>query len=79
MDIRQLRYFVEVVRHNGFGRATETLHVTQPAISRGIKELEDELGHRLLIREPRSVRLTDEGVILLSHECPSAWVPTWVV
>lgn len=67
MDIRQLRYFVEVVRHNGFGRATETLHVTQPAISRGIKELEDELGHRLLIREPRSVRLTDEGVILLRH------------
>ncbi|AOJ11910.1 LysR family transcriptional regulator [Burkholderia mayonis] len=67
MNIRQLRYFVEVVHRNGFGRATEALHVTQPAISRGIKELEDELGHRLLIREPRSVRPTDEGVILLRH------------
>jgi DNA-binding transcriptional LysR family regulator len=67
MDIRQLRYFVEVVRNNGFGRATEVLHVTQPAISRGIKELEEELGHPLLIREPRSVRLTDEGEIFLRH------------
>jgi DNA-binding transcriptional LysR family regulator len=67
MDIRELRYFVEVVRHNGFGRATEALHVTQPAISRGIKQLEEELGQRLLIREPKAIRLTNEGVILLRH------------
>ncbi|CAG9166817.1 HTH-type transcriptional regulator CynR [Cupriavidus pampae] len=67
MDIRQLRYFVEVVRHNGFGRATEALHVTQPAISRGIRELEEELGSALLIREPRSVRLTEHGAIVHRH------------
>lgn len=67
MDIRELRYFVAVVRHNGFGRATEALHVTQPAISRGIKQLEEELGQPLLVREPKGVRLTAEGVILLRH------------
>ncbi len=67
MDIRELRYFVEVVRHNGFGRATEALHVTQPAISRGIKQLEAELGQPLLVREPKGICLTTEGVILLRH------------
>lgn len=67
VDIRELRYFVEVVRHNGFGRATDVLHVTQPAISRGIKQLEEELGQPLLVREPKGVCLTAEGVILLRH------------
>ncbi|MGL5500759.1 MAG: LysR family transcriptional regulator, partial [Plesiomonas shigelloides] len=55
MNLRELRYFIEVVKNNGFGRATETLHVTQPAISRAIKQLEDELGGELLIRESRGV------------------------
>ncbi|MGG4662409.1 LysR family transcriptional regulator [Providencia vermicola] len=67
MDIRSLRYFVEVVQLNGFSRAAEHLFVTQPAISRSIKKLEDELGYTLLIRENEGVRLTDEGTILLAH------------
>ncbi|EPL9571247.1 LysR family transcriptional regulator [Providencia rettgeri] len=67
MDIRSLRYFVEVIQHNGFSRAAEQLFVTQPAISRSIKKLEDELGYTLLIRENDGVRLTDEGRILLAH------------
>ena len=67
MNLRELRYFIEVVKNNGFGRATETLHVTQPAISRAIKQLEDELGGELLIRESRGVRLTDRGRILLRY------------
>lgn len=67
MDIRSLRYFVEVVQLNGFSRAAEQLFVTQPAISRSIKKLEDELGYTLLIRENEGVRLTDEGTILLAH------------
>ncbi|MEQ4673211.1 LysR family transcriptional regulator [Providencia vermicola] len=67
MDIRSLRYFVEVVQLNGFSRAAEHLFVTQPAISRSIKKLEDELGYTLLIRENEGVRLTDEGTILLTH------------
>lgn len=67
MDIRSLRYFVEVVQLNGFSRAAENLFVTQPAISRSIKKLEDELGYHLLKREVDGVRLTDEGQILLVH------------
>lgn len=67
MDIRSLRYFVKVIQHNGFSRAAERLFVTQPAISRSIKKLEDELGYTLLIRESEGVRLTDEGQILLVH------------
>ncbi|EOD6327539.1 LysR family transcriptional regulator [Providencia stuartii] len=67
MDIRSLRYFVEVVQLNGFSRAAERLFVTQPAISRSIQKLEQELGYTLLVRENDGVRLTDEGEILLSH------------
>ena len=44
MDIRVLRYFIEVVQLNGFSRAADALFITQPAISRSIKKLEDELG-----------------------------------
>lgn len=67
MDIRSLRYFVEVVQLNGFSRAADSLFVTQPAISRSIKKLEDELGYTLLIREVDGVKLTEEGDILLAH------------
>ncbi|MEQ4623477.1 LysR family transcriptional regulator [Providencia manganoxydans] len=67
MDVRSLRYFVEVVQFNGFSRAADSLFVTQPAISRSIKKLEQELGYKLLIREVDGVSLTDEGEILLIH------------
>ena len=64
MDIRALRYFVEVVRSNSFTRAAEKLYVTQPTISKMVKSLEDELGGPLLVREGRSVRLTDAGRVV---------------
>ena len=64
MDMRALRYFVEVVRQNGFTRAAETLHVTQPTISKMVKALEDELGGPLLLREGRGVQLTDAGRVV---------------
>lgn len=67
MDIRTLRYFTEVVQLNGFSRAADALFVTQPAISRSILRLEDELGYTLLTRGPDGVRLTDEGAILFDH------------
>jgi DNA-binding transcriptional LysR family regulator len=67
MDMRALRYFSEVVRQNGFRRASATLHVTQPAISRVIGQLEDEFDVTLLIREPRGVQLTAEGEVLYRH------------
>ena len=51
MDIQALRYFVEVANEGGFTRASRKLHVTQPAISRMVKALEEELGAPLLIRE----------------------------
>lgn len=51
MDIRTLRYFVEVVRQQSFTRAAEKLFVTQPTISKMLKNLEDELNCTLLIRD----------------------------
>ena len=54
MDIRTLRYFVEVVRQQSFTRAAEKLFVTQPTISKMLKNLEDELNCTLLIRDGRS-------------------------
>ena len=64
MDLRALRYFIEVVRQNGFTRAAETLHVTQPTISKMVKALEDEFGGPLLLREGRGVQLTDAGQVV---------------
>ena len=67
MDIRALRYFVEVVRCNSFTRAAQQLFVTQPTISKMVKSLEDELGGPLLIREGRQVRLTDAGRVVFER------------
>jgi DNA-binding transcriptional LysR family regulator len=54
MDLHALRTFVEVVRHQGFTRASRTLRLTQPAISKLVKGLEEELGTPLLLRQRRS-------------------------
>ena len=67
MDGRGLRYFVEVVRQGGFTRASEVLNVTQPAISKMIRQLEDQLGVPLLIRGSKGIRLTDAGHIAYQH------------
>lgn len=63
MDIRGLRYFIEVVRRQSFTRAAEGLFVTQPTISKMVKQLEEELEMPLLIREGKSFRLTDAGKV----------------
>ena len=63
MEIQQLRYFVEVVRHESFTRAAAQLFVTQPTISRQLTDLEETLGTNLLIRGKRQVTLTDAGVL----------------
>jgi DNA-binding transcriptional LysR family regulator len=67
MELRQLRAFVEVATLLHFGRAAESLHVTQPALSQRIKYLERELKVRLLTRTSRAVRLTPAGEVLLLH------------
>lgn len=64
MDVRPLLYFVTVARLKSFTRAGEHLHVTQPTISKLIRNLEDELGVTLLDRSTKQVRLTDAGAAL---------------
>ncbi|MGY6031488.1 LysR family transcriptional regulator [Phytobacter sp. AG2a] len=67
MDIRTLRYFVEVVRQQSFTRAAERLFVTQPTISKMLKNLEDELNCTLLIRDGRKLLLTDTGRVVFER------------
>ena len=66
MEIRVLRYFLTVVREESISAAADYLHITQPTLSRQIKELEDELGVKLLNRgkKNRKITLTDEGMLL---------------
>lgn len=64
MEIRVLKYFLAVAREESITRAAESLHLSQPTLSRQLKDLEDELGTVLFIREPRRVLLTEQGQIL---------------
>lgn len=61
MELRHLRYFVAVVSHGSFNRAAEILNLTQPPLSRQVKDLEEELGVTLLVRGSNSVKLTEAG------------------
>lgn len=64
MEIRVLRYFLEIAREGNMTRAAERLHVTQPTLSKQMKELEQELGKKLFRRGSTNVSLTDEGMLL---------------
>ncbi len=64
MEIRVLRYFLEVAREGNITRAAERLHVSQPTLSKQLKDLEGELGKKLFVRSNYSVKLTDEGMLL---------------
>ena len=64
MDIRILQYFLAVAREESITRAAEALHMTQPPLSRQLKDLEDEIGKQLLIRGSKKVTLTEDGVLL---------------
>jgi len=65
ITLRQLRYLASLARHRHFGRAAEACAVTQPALSRAIRELERELGVVLFVRTTRRVELTVAGEALL--------------
>ena len=67
MDIRELRYFTQVARAGSFSRAAALLNVTQSALSRQLKKLEDELGVLLLVRRSDGVEVTRAGSILLER------------
>lgn len=64
MEFRVLRYFLAVVREESISGAANFLHISQPTLSRQLKELEDKLGVQLFIRGNRRITLTDEGRLL---------------
>ena len=64
MDIRLMQYYLAVVREGTISAAAEALHVSQPALSRQMKDLEEELGVTLFERGSRRITLTEEGMIL---------------
>ncbi|WP_343736904.1 LysR family transcriptional regulator [Achromobacter sp.] len=64
MDVRALRYFVETVRHASFTQAAKALFVTQSTVSKMIRQLEEEAGSPLLIRDGHTARPTDTGRVM---------------
>jgi len=64
MDLDQLRYFLRVAERQNFTRAAEDLAISQPALSRSIQKLEEELGQPVFERRTRSLSLTDAGALL---------------
>lgn len=64
MEIRVLQYFLAIAREQSISGAAEFLHISQPTLSRQIKDLEDELGKQLFIRGNRKIELTEEGMLL---------------
>ena len=62
-ELRVLRYFLAVAREGNITGAANSLHLSQPTLSRQIRDLEEELGHPLLIRKSHRVALTPEGVL----------------
>lgn len=64
MELRVLQYFLAVTREQSISGAAEALHLSQPTLSRQLKDMEEELGKQLLIRGNRRITLTEEGMIL---------------
>ena len=64
MELRVLNYFLTVAREKTISKAAKTLHVTQPTLSKQLKELEQELGIKLFERGSREITLTEDGIYL---------------
>lgn len=65
MELRQLRYFIAVAERLSFSKAAQHLHITVPPLSRQVRQLEEEFGVQLFVRDRRNVILTDAGRALL--------------
>ena len=64
MELRTLQYFLAVTKEENITRAAESLHISQPYLSKQLMELENEFGKQLLIRGKRKITLTEDGIIL---------------
>jgi DNA-binding transcriptional LysR family regulator len=67
MSLAQIETFVTIAETRNVSRAAERLHVAQPALSRKLRSLEDELGHALFVRTPRGMELSPAGARFLEH------------
>ena len=67
MDLRHLRYFQAVAEELSFSKASRRLRIAQPALSRAVQELEQDLGMRLNERNRRTMALTPAGAVLLAE------------
>lgn len=67
MELRQLKYFLEAAKLRNITKAAESLHISQPALSKMIKSLEDELGVPLFIRSNKTSELTDAGEVIVDY------------
>jgi LysR family nitrogen assimilation transcriptional regulator len=67
VDLRSIRYFVQIADLGSITRASQHLGIAQPALSRHVRSIEEELGTQLLVRLPRGVRLTGAGLQFLDH------------
>lgn len=64
MEIRTLRYFLEAAREENMSKAAKRMHISQSALSKQLKGLEEELGKKLFVRHSFSIELTEEGMLL---------------
>ena len=67
LNLHLLRLFAAVARHQSFSRAAEALHLSQPAVSKGVRDFEAQVGSRLLERGAGGVTVTEAGGLLLRH------------
>lgn len=76
MDIRTLQYFLAIAREESITKAAESLNMTQPPLSRQMKELEDELGKQLFVRGSKKISLTEDGLLLKKRA--EEMFPLWI-